>query len=363
MITSIIIFLATCNTIFSFPLDKIVMFFFVFYCIYKYKINKKMLLLILGLLCFLFLIYTINVFIKNNVSLLLFFPIIGVLFVYYISKYYTIQILKRALCIHFVVAIFFLIRAYLTRDDLNAHFLYDKGLPFLAAPMGYTATVQTFGTLLLSYIILSFSQEKNNHFLLFFVFVLFFSTFNRASYGNLLIFIVLNNPLLLIFILLFIIVLFVILPKIMISLLGTFNTIASRIEALLEANSAILGASIFNFFLGHSNTLISGNENINVIENGIMQLLFTYGFIFYAALLCCFLIWICFIKTNTKFLNKIYIFYIIIFAQIFTHEYFSTTLYIILSSLFLVNQKILKLSLKPSKRLLLFTKCNCVNTG
>lgn len=338
MVTSVILFFITCNTLINFPLDKFFMLVFDLYCIYKFRLNYKLLFLISLSFVLLSIVLVINIFMGGEkISFIVYFPLIGVLFIYFMNRYYSLDDFEKPLFFHIFCATIWLVRGYVTRGDAHIHFLYDKGLPFLAAPMGFTSTVQTFGTLLLSYIILLFNSKKINKVKISISILLLIMTFNRASYGNILIYSLINIPQLLFFICIFVVIFFILKPDIMGSLLGTFGTIKSRIEALLIANSVILKSNIFKFCMGNSNTIISGNEEISVIENGIMQLLYTYGVLFYFIFVAFFMVWLCFMKDNFKFKSKLYITYIVVFAQIFTHEYYSTTLYIILSILFLTS--------------------------
>ncbi|WP_332910208.1 hypothetical protein [Algoriphagus boritolerans] len=96
------------------------------------------------------------------------------------------------------------------------------------------------------------------------------------------------------------------------------------------------------YLIGHGNNMV--DESIargtyyrtGYIENGTSVLLYTYGFVGYffylvSVFVFSFLFWM-----KEKFFYAAMLFYIFIVAQQFTHEFYSTTIYILLSVFILI---------------------------
>jgi hypothetical protein len=255
----------------------------------------------------------------------------GILFVCLAGHYFRIDEILLVLKWHLLLAIFFLIYAYGTSKTSYVHYLYDKGLPFLIAPMGFTSTVQTFGTLCLSYIIISFKENKKSFFGIIVIFLLL-STFNRVSYVNILIFVFLFKPKYLWVVLLFGTLLLIVFSDYAFKILGAIGTILSRFHYLDNYLLSFENSNFFQKIFGNSNSLITDSYILSItkqplIENGFFSLLNVYG-ILGIFLLCVLLLFLFFLdKKKLSMRNKIYFSYFVTIGQFMTNEYFSTTFY------------------------------------
>lgn len=277
-------------------------------------------------------------------SLIIFFPVIGLAFVTLIGEEERfLDLIYWALFIHISLGIFFVISSYIFGMNSYVHPMYDKGLPFLHAAKGFTTTVQTFGTLIIGWFLIYYWKKEAS----------LAGYWDQLAYLVVLLGLVLTfnrNSLLIYYIILFfkhkrifwfsvvvglafVVYFFEFINKLIFNL----NTLSSRSDLLEAFRIAFFEQTDWvGYLIGHGNNIV--DESIakgtyyrtGYIENGTSVLLFTYGFVGYffyllSVVLFTFLFWL-----KGKIFHAAMLFYIFIVAQQFTHEFYSTTIYILL---------------------------------
>jgi hypothetical protein len=339
----VFLFFSTANTLLPFPIDKVCMIIVaVGILLCDCSINKIVFLIFSFIMLLQSFIIIVNCFFGKEISLIVYFPIVGVLFAYLAGRYFHADEILFALRCHLLLGMFFLIYAYGSSSTMFVHYLYDKGLPFLIAPMGFTSTVQTFGTLCLSYLIISFKETKSYFSII--VFFLLVSTFNRVSYINFFIFILLLKPHYLWFLLLFGVLISIGFSEYVIQILSTTRTVLSRFGFFDSYFLTFKDSAFFQKIFGNSNSLITEKNILFIteqplIENGFFSLLNAYGMIG-LLFLCLFLLCLFFLNDKILIIKyKIFLVYFITVGQFMTNEYFSTSFYFaIMCIIYIINK-------------------------
>ena len=335
---AIIAFLSVTNTLFPVPVDKAVFLLVSGICVAKYSIKRSY--LSIGV-CWLFLwgiAFLMNLRVSNS-AVMMFFPVIGTLFAIYGRRIFTLQTLYLALLLYFIVAAYFLACAYRTRYDLFAHFLYDKGLPSLAAPMGFAASTQPFGTLCLAWLLL-YKKKSEDHeamwwdrIALVFVMAMMISTFNRMTYVSFVFYIMIRRPKTIIPFVLLVVILSILYSDTVSSVLGAAGTLRSRMNYFDHYVSTVSSGNAFQLLFGqgdsqvHDRGLLEMNGNQPLIENGLFAVLFTYGLFTLVAIALALAVYLLRYRSINDLKDRIYLSYFILPAQFLTNEYLSTTFY------------------------------------
>lgn len=283
-------------------------------------------------------------------SLIIFFPIIGLAFVFLIGEEDRfLDLFYWALFIHIALGVLFVVSSYLVGINSFVHPMFDKGLPFLHAAKGLTTTVQAYGTLVIAWFLIYYWKRDLST----------VSLFDRFAYVVVLLGMVLTfnrNSLLVYYIILFFkhrrvfglslviaLVFFFYFFENINKLLFNFSTIASR-EDLLQAFLIAFFEQTdwLGYLVGHGNNHIENSiaratfYGTGYIENGTSVLLYTYGFVGYLLFLISVLVFsLALFFKNGMFYSAIF-FYIFVIGQQFTHEFFSTTFYILLTIFVLI---------------------------
>ena len=346
------LFLTSCTQLVSFQLDKALMTLLVGVLLFhSFFLGKKVptsslyiLIVSLGLIL---ISYLVNL---PDSSLIIFFPVIGLAYVTLIGEEEGfLDLIYWALFIHILLGIFLVISSYIFGMNSYVHAMYDKGLPFLHAAKGFTTTVQTFGTLIIGWFLIYYWKKDQGKadFLdqLAYLVVLLglILTFNR-------------NSLLIYYIILFfkhkrifwlsvlaglafVVYFFEFINKLIFNL----NTLSSRSDLLEAFRIAFFEhTNWLGYLIGHGNNIVDDSISrgtyyrTGYIENGTSVLLYTYGFVGYffyllSVFLFSFLFWV-----KGKAFHAAMLFYIFIVAQQFTHEFYSTTIYILLAVFLLI---------------------------
>ena len=311
----------------------------------KVPINSFFVLLLS--LIVLFSSYLLNL---PNSSLIVFFPIIGLAFVALVGEEHTfLDLLYWALFIHIALGVLFVISSYLVGINSFVHPMFDKGLPFLHAAKGLTTTVQAYGTLVIGWFLIYYWRKDFS----------IVSLFDRIAYVVVLLGMVLTfnrNSLLVYYIILFfkhrrlfglsilvaLVFLFYFFENIN-KLLFNFSTIASRADLLQAFRIAFFEQTDWvGYLVGHGNNQIEESiargtfYGTGYIENGTAVLLYTYGFVGYLLFLVSVLGFsVALFLRNQVFYAAIF-FYVFVIGQQFTHEFFSTTFYVLLTIFVLI---------------------------
>jgi hypothetical protein len=357
-----VLFLTSCTQLVSFQLDKALMtlmvgvlLFHFFFLAKKVPANSFFVLIVsFGLIL---MSYLINLPMS---SLIIFFPIIGLAFVTFTAEESSfLDLIYWALFFHIAIGILLVVSSYVIGMNPFVHPMYDKGLPFLHAAKGFTTTVQTYGTLIISWFLIYYwkKDESNAQFS------------DKLAYGVVLLALVLTfnrNSLLIYYIILFFkhkrifwmsvlagLGFFIYYFDFINKLIFNLNTLTSRADLLQAFRIAFFEQTDWlGYLIGHGNNVVDDRiakgtyYSTGYIENGTSVLLYTYGFIgylFYLVSVCVFsvMFWM-----KGKVFYAAMLFYIFIVAQQFTHEFYSTTIYILLSVFLLIFNSYNKLERK-----------------
>ncbi len=337
-----IFFVCTLNKLFDFPLDKI---FILLACLVLLILQKSISInaiktLSIAVIVILFTFYS-NPF---TFSLLLLFPLVGLLFtVLLIKKSEYGDYLYIGLWWHILIGFLLVIYSYVnpyTALDKYVHHMYDKGMPFLHAAMGFTPTVQTFGTICMAWLLLYVNKKtlnsitNNDKFMFIVVIVSVFLTFNRNTF---VLFLLFSFFYLRKLFYLFILTLFI-------SVVYYFNVIESLILNMKTINSRFNGLEGFqNSFIKSDSWLVylfgRGDNNVwdyrltqnPLIENGIASMLHSFGIIGFITYGIIGSILIVLLIMNNKKVLAIFLFYVLFIQQIFTTEFYNGSFYIIVA--------------------------------
>ena len=358
----LVLFLTSCTQLVSFQLDKALMTLVVGVLLFHSLVQGKrvpaqsFLILILSLGLSL-LSYLANL---PESSLIIFFPVIGLAFVTLMGEEEDfLTLIQWALFLHIFAGIFFVIASYIFGLNSYVHPMYDKGLPFLHAAKGLTTTVQAFGTLIIGWFLIYYWKKDQGK----------VSFLDQVAYLVVLLGLILTfnrNSLLIYYIILFfkhkrifwfsvalgiafVIYFFDFINKLIFNL----NTLSSRSDLLEAFRIAFFQQTNWiQYLIGHGNNMVEDSiargtfYRTGYIENGTSVLLFTYGFVGYFFYLISvftfsFLFW-----AKGKIFYAAMLFYIFIVAQQFTHEFYSTTIYILLAVFLLIFQSYPKVEKK-----------------
>lgn len=290
-------------------------------------------------------------------SLIIFFPVIGLAYVVLLGEEESfLNLIYWALFIHIVLGIFFVLSSYVFGMNSHVHAMYDKGLPFLHAAKGFTTTVQTFGTLIIGWFLIYYWKKDQGK----------SSLLDQLTYSIVLLGLLLTfnrNSLLIYYIILFFkhkrifwmsviaglafaIYFFEFISKLIFNL----TTLTSRSDLLEAFRIAFFEQTDWlGYLIGHGNNIV--DESIargtyyrtGYIENGTSVLLYTYGFVGYLFYLISVFVFSFMFWAKKKVFYAALLFYIFIVAQQFTHEFYSTTIYILLAVFLLIFNNYTKL--------------------
>ena len=346
------VFLTTCSKLISLPLDKAamvgVLLLLMLHQVFMGKaISRSVLIPMLGMAGYILVSYLLNL---PDSSLIIFFPVIGLFFSASVGEETDfLDVIYWALFLHISLGILFVFSSYFIGINSFVHPMYDKGLPFLHAAKGFTTTVQSFGTLLISWFLIYYWKKETKQTgkiddLLFWVSILgLILTFNR---NTLVIFylILFFQHRKIFFTTVFIACLFYLYYFDFINkLLFNVSTLSSRADLLQAFRIAFFDLSSWKeYLIGHGNNMVNdviASKTIyktGYIENGTSVLLYTYGFIGYVAYLLSVILFSVLLFLRNRVFYASMFFYIFIIAQQFTHEFYATTLYLMIGVFFII---------------------------
>ncbi len=357
-------FLTSCTQLVSFQLDKALMTLFVGVLLFHFlfsgkKVPNQTFFVLVSVFGITFLSYLLNL---PDSSLIIFFPIIGLAYMSLIGEEESfLDIIYWALFIHIVLGIWMVFSSYLFGMNIYVHPMYDKGLPFLHAAKGFTTTVQAYGTLVITWFLIFYYKKGSST----------LSFGDKIAYGLVLLGLILTfnrNSFLIFYLILFFkhkrlfwltviagmgfyLYFFEFINK----LIFNVSTLSSRADLLQAFRIAFFEQTDWmGYLVGHGNNMVADGiakgtvYKTGYIENGTSVLLFTYGFIGYFIYLISILSFsvLFFLKRNVFYAGMF--FYIFIIAQQFTHEFFSTTIYLQLAVFLLIFNLLPKFEKKDS---------------
>jgi hypothetical protein len=252
-----------------------------------------------------------------------------------------------ALLVHMVLGIIFLVLAYAGFPNPFVFSLLGKGFNFLYSERGFTATVQTFGTLCLTWLLIYFLRRAYGlnsliDRIFFFVNCLaILGSLNRSSYLFWMIIIALEETRLFIAIIVFLGIFLVRFWRGIIGFITVSSSLTVRNELLQGFNlSFVQSHSMLIYLFGKGTDKLPKDVLSKVkwdyrtdIENGYAMLLHTYGsvgLVFYLSV-SVYLISM-FVKLR-KWTETFILIYFLFIAPYFTQEFVSITFYFFLSVL------------------------------
>jgi len=352
----LVFFFITANKLTSVPIDKIFTIVLIGLIIWyearvfffrRYELDLTFTLFILACLSFL-----INL--VDNSSLIIFFPIIGCVFCFVIARRpWLIDLIYYALLSHFFIAFILYLVSYVTGDMQFVEDMSMKGLPYIHIIKGFTPTIQVFGSLCLTWILLYYFRKATQMVTLadkicyFFVLLCLLLTLNRTSFLGFLIILFFKERK--IFVSLTIVAGITILTylQFFLTFLFNVNTLTSRSELLDGFNKSYWNShSLLVYIFGRGNNQIPAVilqtvkwDFRNDIENGYAMILHTYGLlglIFYLFIGCVFLLKLGLIKN--WYLFFMVLFYIAI-QPYFTQEFMATSFYISMGTVIFISRQ------------------------
>jgi hypothetical protein len=346
VLTFMLVFLCTANHIITFPLDKVAVVLLMgaaIYFHYKEPFINQAQLMIAGLLI---LIPILSCIANVSFAGIIFFPFLGFLSSVYFSNRpeLTFGVLYYAIFVHIVLGILFVILANMGYPNDYVWSLGEKGFASLYCGRGFTATVQTFGTLCITWLIIFsmrrrlFGPAKGDWFLFSVVIVGLITTLNRSS----LIFLVV------ILFLEFRKIFWVVFAMIVAVVIRYWEVIFFFLtdKTSLDARSELLEGFYLSYVQSDSPLVYIFGRGINqyspevlakvkwdyraVIENGYAMILHTYGIIGMLFYIC-----LAGFGVFTFFRARLYskgviLFFFLFFTPYFTHEFYSETFYLFL---------------------------------
>ena len=362
----IVLLFCTINTLTSIPLDKI----FLCVCIVavlfinpeKKIFTSKEFLVVLS--------FTVIAVLSSVVNLIffpmIFFPIMGLCFAIIISGYRHLVVysLYYALFIHIVIGIILLILAVFGFARFNVSSSV-KGFADLYSTHGFTATVQTYGTLCISWLLLYILRGRmglNTAIDKLFCLIANLAillTFNRSSYLFWIIVLFFEFPVFFWSMTIFMTVLLISFWDILTKFLLSSASIVSRFQLLQGFEISYMQSHSLKVYLfGRGTDQISDEvakrvkwTNRTDLENGYTMLLHSYGIIgLIAYISVCFYFIFLFLKIN-RFKEAFFLFFYFFATQYITQEFVTATFYIFLTIMLftykIYSQKFKLLKLEP----------------
>lgn len=357
ILMSLLFFGCTLNALIDFPLEKLFMVIALVVTVFFYyrniSIDAFRGLLLLSAAVVLSLLFNISSF-----NYLLIFPILGYLFIILISNNHRNFIfLYWGLWIHIFLGLVFVVHSYLVDFSEMTRFvrpMMDKGLPFLHASTCFTPTVQSFGTMSLSWLLL---YSNRLHFIpksrfdnVAFIIVLLalICTFNRNTYVLFILYIFYYYRRFFYVVFSFAIIGTLYYMKFISQLFLNMKTVDSRRLGLEGFYlSYIKSDSLLVYMFGRGDDMVEEiytthtvlGLDYQYIENGAASILHSIGligFIIYG-IIC--LYFILNLVLKRQWFLSIFSFYLLFIAQLFTNEFFASTFYIILVVICLISTK------------------------
>lgn len=114
---------------------------------------------------------------------LIFYPLLFVAAAVLAAKneYIDFRIIRSALFFNILCGFVFVITHYIAKTEFGSSNLSEKGLPFIYAPLGFSPTIQVYGSCCIMWLILTFELQKTSLKSFLLVTLCLLITLNRAS--------------------------------------------------------------------------------------------------------------------------------------------------------------------------------------
>ena len=167
---------------FIIPLDKVLLPVYIGLLLEtrRWFVEKNTFVSIAFITCYVMFVSVLN---WGTNDILIFYPILYIwaAFLAASSEYVDVRMIRCALFFNIVAGLVFLFAHYMGGGMFGVFSLGQKGLSFLVAPMGFSPTVQVYGTCCILWLILYFEVGKRPFFEVFIVLLCLLLTLNRAS--------------------------------------------------------------------------------------------------------------------------------------------------------------------------------------
>lgn len=341
--------LLTFNTLFI-PFDKLILPIYIFLLLLtdRWLISKNTFSVFIFTFCYILLTTVIN-FGANN--LLVFYPLLFVVAAILASRnqYINLKTIQQALLVNIFVGLIFFIAHYLGIENSYTNSLAEKGIPFLVAAMGFSPTVQVYGTCCILWLLMAFEDKHISNWLIFIGILALVITLNRVSLLFLLLLLLFYRRKIFFSILMLVVSLSVIYWDALYMALFNVGTLSSRVELRKGAEISYWHSNDGIVWLfgraSHQTSDIITSKTIwdrAYIENGVDFILHSYGafgMLLYLILLAAFLKHLIIIK---QYKYAIFVTYYFTFLQFLTNEFLSSTLFFFVVTIMLLSNKNLK---------------------
>lgn len=331
------------------PLDKIFILIYIVYLYFIQKIrlsrNNKILMTVLSFMAI------ISFFINfPNSSIQIFYPLFFLIGGLLLSKTdINLLIIRKILLVNVIFGLLAVLLAVLGIDNPFVFSLWEKNLPDIYAPYGFSPTQQVYGTFCILVLLISFEYKKLDFFFYITLFAVIL-TLNRCTLIFLGIILLIYRPK--IFTLLCIVLCVFIVKywdEIQLILFSTTN---------LDSRTELRGGAEISFWNSHNSIVyIFGRGTTNVTENiayqtvwertyiehGLDFVLHCYGFLGLFIILIIILLFLCYLLINKQWGLALISLYYLLFEPLFTHEFLASSFFFFIGVVLLIKKKHIKL--------------------
>lgn len=326
------------------PIDKLCVFLITSLYYKKCDIYKRSKILILYFIFFLTILTSF--IINNNGNILIFFPLFFT-FCAVIASHAKIsyKLIQNSLLLNIYSGIILAIISTIINKELAGTLsLIEKGLPFIYAPVGYCPTLQVYGSLCVTWILLAFEFNQKKSYNFYIIFFCALITLNRATIIFLVI-ILFTYKTKKTFLTCLVILCILLSQDYITEMFLSSSTLNSREELRVGAEISYWNSKdIITYLIGkgsHLTTEAIANKTLwgrQYIENGLDFILHSYGiigFIIYNVLII-YLIIKSILNKKIKVIPIIIYYYFV--EQFLTNEYLTPSFtYVSLSILIIIN--------------------------
>ncbi|MBM6845365.1 hypothetical protein [Phocaeicola plebeius] len=325
------------------PIDKLISLPLLGYYFYKGKSPLKYKYLLFSILTLLFIFTTI--WANPNSNILLIFPVIfGLLaFLVYDSEE-DINIIQKALLLNIYFGLLSAILQTIGFSLIGNKSLYEKGLPFLYAPVGFSPTLQVYGTICITWLMIAFEKKQSLSFNYFIVTIATLYTLNRATLITFFLLLFIYKRKFALSLIITVLITILATPFLKENLFST-ATMESRGDLRLGADISYWQSNDILIYLIGRGTHFTTEEISNLtfwglsyIENGVDFIFHSYGIIGFILYISFVLTIIFTIYQNGKLHLILLVVYYFLIEQQFTNEFLSSSFCLFTASILLLSK-------------------------
>lgn len=325
------------------PIDKLVSLFLLYFYSYHNDSNDKYKYFTFAILTLSFVLLTI--WTNPNSNILLVFPVLfGLLAFLVYDTEEDITIIQKALLLNIYFGLLSAIFQTIGISMIGNKSLYEKGLPFLYAPVGFSPTLQVYGTLCTTWIMIALEKKQKFNINYFIVIIATLCTLSRATLITFFLLLFIYKRKLAICLILFSLTTILSFSFLRKNLFST-ATMESRNDLRLGAEISYWQSNDILIYLIGRGTHFTSDQIADLsfwgqsyIENGIDFIFHSYGIIGFILYLSFVIIVIMTIYKNKNIhLIPIALYYFLIEQQ-FTNEFLSSSFCIFTASILLLSK-------------------------